>query len=183
MTLVVSDISRHGIVIVGDSAITTGGGAAQGGAAKVHYSPAANVGFATWGDARVGDIYMDEWLSDFAENHIPKSTSVEKVGQLLVDTLNPLMATNGRTWDDMRRGSHVAGYRGKVPVLFHVHSGPLESPAGPLKFFAIILMIRVGLPTSFKASSTHKYRSSTCAMAIIAYSRRSSMRLSPIRPA
>jgi len=64
MTVVVSEIGRFGIAMVGDSAVTIRAGA--GGmptvydkAAKVQYSPAANMGFAMWGTACVGGITMD----------------------------------------------------------------------------------------------------------------------------
>ncbi len=65
MTLVVSEISRHGVVMIGDSAITYSMGdtvvGVRDGASKVHYSEKANLGFAFWGNASVCGQQMDAW--------------------------------------------------------------------------------------------------------------------------
>jgi hypothetical protein len=56
MTLIVSDISRYGIIMVGDSAVTrcTGGvKTVTADAYKVQYAEPANIGFALWGNAGV----------------------------------------------------------------------------------------------------------------------------------
>jgi len=68
MTLVVSDISTYGIIMVGDSAVTNRIGktvSVSSDAAKVQYCGKTNVGFALWGNAGVGSKRMDYWLDDF----------------------------------------------------------------------------------------------------------------------
>lgn len=131
MTLVVSDVSRHGIVMVGDSAITRAAGVDRG-AVKVQYSALANVGFALWGDAQAGGDYMDRWLHDFIEGQVRASDNVETIATKLITALNPLLQASGRTWEQLNRGIHLAGYRDSTPVLFHIHCGHLGAPKGPL---------------------------------------------------
>jgi hypothetical protein len=58
MTLVVSDISRLGVLMVGDSAVTIKRrnlpDEVESGAVKVQYSEKVNIGVAMWGYANVG---------------------------------------------------------------------------------------------------------------------------------
>jgi len=122
ITLVVSDVSRHGIVMVGESAVTGRSGVSSG-AVKIQYSPAANVGFAIWGDAVTGGVDMDRWLADFIRTEVRAGDTVEAVGNKLVAALNPILSASGRSWAEMRRGIHIAGYRDGLPVLFHAHGG------------------------------------------------------------
>jgi hypothetical protein len=134
MTLVVSDVSRFGIVMVGDSAVTAAAGV-EDGAVKIQYAEAANIGFALWGDALVGKTYMDRWLAEFIQNQVPAGETVEDVGQKLVATLNPILAESGCPWSEMVRGIHLAGYRNGLPVLFHVHCGHEGEPPHELRLY------------------------------------------------
>lgn len=134
MTLVVSDISRYGVVMIGDSAVTTLAGV-EDGAVKIQYAQAANVGFALWGDARVDQTYMDRWLAEFIQSQVHSGESVERIGQKLAASLNPILAGSGRPWSEMVRGIHLAGYRNGLPVLFHVHCGHEGEPAHELRLY------------------------------------------------
>jgi hypothetical protein len=134
MTLVVSDISRHGIVMVGDSAVTSATGV-EDGAVKIQYAEAANIGFALWGDAQVDGTYMDHWLAEFIKNQVLVRESVENVGQKLAAGLNSLLGRSGRSWSEMARGIHLAGYRNGLPVLFHVHCGHANEAAHELRLY------------------------------------------------
>ena len=62
MTLVVSEVLRHGIVMIGDSAVTYSLGdeivGVKPGAVKVQYSPELNVGISMWGWVRQGDNHL-----------------------------------------------------------------------------------------------------------------------------
>ncbi len=136
MTLVVSDISSLGIVMVGDSAVTLGqNGSVISGAVKVQYSSIANVGFALWGNAGTLPARMDHWIADFIQNSVQPNESVEDIGQKLVTQLNPILSSSGSPWKDLVRGIHIAGYKNGLPCLFHVHSGHYNEPAHELRLY------------------------------------------------
>lgn len=137
MTLVASEISRHGIVMVGDSAITCCDDngipcGAIGGAAKVHYSQVANVGFSLWGNADVNGQQLDEWVEDFIRAQIRSDIGLENLGELLAEHLHQDLRRDGRPWDELKCGVHVAGYYRGLPRLWHVHRGHAgEQPHEP----------------------------------------------------
>jgi hypothetical protein len=138
MTLVVSDISRHGIIMVGDSAVTVERGGvktATAGAYKVQYAKAANIGFALWGNAGVDHRRIDCWLEEFIRDQVKADDSVEDTGQKIVSSLNPILSKSGRQWKDLVRGIHIAGYRDGLPVLFHAHCGHDTEPAHELRLY------------------------------------------------
>jgi hypothetical protein len=136
MTLVISDVSSFGVVMVGDSAVTNQqNGTVREGAAKVQYSPLANVGFALWGKANVGEGRLDEWLADFISTRIVSTDSVEEIGQRVATDLNSLLSRSGRSWKSLVRGVHLTGYRDGLPVLFHVHCGHPNEPAHELRLY------------------------------------------------
>ncbi|PZR75812.1 MAG: hypothetical protein DLM73_04230 [Chthoniobacterales bacterium] len=139
MSLVVSDISTHGIVMVGDSAITRRKGAklvdVVSDGSKIHYSEVGNIGFAIWGRCNLPNHRLDTWLRGFADSKVQRGDSVEKVGQLLARTLNEQIAAMKEPWENQVRGIHVAGFRDGLPVLFHVHCGHPEEPPHELRLY------------------------------------------------
>ncbi len=135
MTLVVSDISRLGVIMVGDSAVSRGRESMVSGAVKVQYSTVANIGVALWGNANVGSSRMDYWISDFIQNFVQPNDTVENVGQKIVEQLNPILSASGKPWKDLVRGIHLAGYRNGNPCLFHVHTGHDTEPAHELTLY------------------------------------------------
>jgi hypothetical protein len=138
MILVVSDIFRYGIIMVGDSAVTrcTGGVKhVSADAYKVQYAEAANIGFALWGNAGVDHRRIDRWLDDFIRDELNAGDSVEVTGQKLTTSLNDILANSGRQWKDLVRGIHIAGYRDGLPVLFHVHCGHENEPPHELRLY------------------------------------------------
>jgi hypothetical protein len=134
MTLVVSDISRHGIIMVGDSAVTSGIKVAAN-AYKIQYAKPANISFALWGNACVDHRRIDYWLADFIRDHVKAGDSVEHTGQKLVSSLNTILGNSGRQWKDLVRGIHIGGYRNGLPVLFHAHCGHDNEPAHELRLY------------------------------------------------
>jgi hypothetical protein len=138
MTLVVSDISKHGIVMVGDSAITqiqNGRKEVRSGCAKIHYSSAANIGFATWGNAGVGKIKMDTWISEFIQTSIKQGEDLDEVATKIKNQLNPILSSSGLTWKQLHRGIHIAGYKNGLPCLYHIHCGHDNEPSHELRFY------------------------------------------------
>jgi len=136
VTLVVSDISSLGIVMVGDSAVTDSRtNTVTAGAIKVQYSAAANVGFALWGNAGVDHRRIDTWLAEFISTRISKNDSVEDIGNRLSSELNAILVASRKSWADLVRGIHLAGFRNGLPVLFHVHCGHDDEPAHELRLY------------------------------------------------
>ncbi|MDE3058571.1 MAG: hypothetical protein KGJ59_11515 [Bacteroidota bacterium] len=137
MTLVVSDISKHGVIMVGDSAVTRRRPANPpeviSGAVKVQYASQVNVGIAMWGRADVGGQRLDHWISDFIQNSINPGDSVEAIGNRLASTLNPILQASGKPWKDLVCGFHLGGYNNGVPCLYHVHCGHNTEPAHELR--------------------------------------------------
>ena len=138
MTLVVSDISIHGIIMVGDSAVTRRsafGVTVAADAVKVQYCSKANIGFALWGNAGTGSSRMDSWLNQFIQNQIQSNDSVEGIGKKLADSLNTELAKVNMPWKDLVRGIHLSGYRDALPILFHIHNGHDNEPAHELRLY------------------------------------------------
>ena len=137
MTLVVSDISRHGIVMVGDSAVTkrqNGLTTVGADAVKIQYSARANVGFAIWGRAAMRATRFDYWLRNFIQTEIADGDSVEAIGTKLADQINADLAQMNKPWNTL-----VRGVRGRVregnPVLFHVHCGHENEPSHEVRLY------------------------------------------------
>ena len=137
MTLVVSDISAQGVIMVGDSAVTKRRSSNPpeviSGAVKVQYVPQTNVGIAMWGRADVGGQRLDHWISDFIQNSINPSDSIEAIGNRLASNLNTILQTSGKPWKDLVCGFHLGGYKNGMPCLYHVHCGHNTEPAHELR--------------------------------------------------
>jgi len=133
MTLVVSEVSKHGIVMVGDSAITIDrqdgtDPIAVGGASKVQYSRKANVGFAMWGYADVRGKRLDLWMDEFIRSEIEEGEEMESIGQRLTNRLKNELEQMGLPWCKLRFGIHMAGYQNGLPRLWHIHCGHSDFP-------------------------------------------------------
>jgi hypothetical protein len=133
MTLVITEVSEaFGCVVVGDSAVTKGTNVVYG-AEKIHYSSAANIGFAIWGNACLVGQRVDEIIALFVSG-LDGSTTPRNAGLQLAMLLNERGMQDGRDWLKLRGGVHICGYQNTTPVLFHVHTGhdPPE-PQGPFQ--------------------------------------------------
>lgn len=141
MTLIVSEVSKYGIAMAADSAITeeypstwildsgiSTPPTVRTGVQKLIPIKAINAAVAVWGFGALGTrgnldarIPMDSFLSDFVDS-INKGTSVEEVGNILAATVNERIKI-GR----VRGGFHIAGFEetgGKrFPVVYHIHTG------------------------------------------------------------
>ena len=151
MTLIVSEISKYGIAMAADSAITTTfpenwtlpSGArvpatVRTGAQKLVPIRAINAAISVWGVGTVGTpddpcarIPVDKFLLDFAER-VRRGDSLEDVGERLAREMNDGMGDSRDAG-----GVHLAGYAEhqgrRFPALYHIHRGhPDESP-GPLQ--------------------------------------------------
>lgn len=137
MTVVVTELSRFGIAMVADSAVTVSGPnpSVHGGATKIQYSAEINVGFGLWGRACVGKEPMDWWLARFIREHVERTDGLLSVAQKLADRLNEDLRSTGAPWEALRRGIHVAGYVDGLPCAYHVHTGTEGEPQHELRVF------------------------------------------------
>lgn len=138
MTLIVSEISKKGIVMVGDSAITCTNGQTKyvkGGAAKVFYSPYQNIGFSIWGYASTGTIRLDEWIKLFIERNNDINDTIEEIGLKLIDELNSTYEKISKPWSTKSFGIHLAGFKNNLPCLYHLHCGHQHEIKHKLTFY------------------------------------------------
>jgi len=155
MTLVVSEVSDFGIVMVADSAITTPWGQTpltlpsgkqatpeiRRGAQKIVPITAIGAAISIWGFGTVqlrlgkGDVPfpIDLFVRDFAET-VGAGTTLEEVGNRLADTVNDKIPVG-----KIKGGFHLAGYtdaEGKrFPALYHVHTGHGYEPLHELRLY------------------------------------------------
>ncbi|HSC46609.1 MAG TPA: hypothetical protein VLG68_00825 [Gammaproteobacteria bacterium] len=136
MTVVVSDASKYGIVMVGDTAASNvQTGEIRSDAKKIHYSERANIGFAIWGSAHMsGGTRMDSWLSHFIRDEINKNEPIDEVCEKLERELVNDLEKLGASWNSLRRGIHIAGYKNNLPVIYHLHTGPEEGEQEKIAF-------------------------------------------------
>jgi len=146
MTLVVSDVTSHGIVMVGDSAITRITRSknkcekrekrelSEDLAAKVHYSKEANIGVTVWGDyPSVDEERLDVRVRRFVEEEVCSGMDIEGVAERLTEMLNEKLFPGGGNRDEKRLGLHIAGYKDGLPRLWHIHTGEKEKPQHELR--------------------------------------------------
>jgi hypothetical protein len=154
MTLIISEVSRFGIVMVADSAVTeeypeswtlNSGVPApptvRTGAQKIIPVGAISAAIGVWGFGTIGTpnnpcamIPIDVFLQDFADS-IGQGTSIEEVGNELADIVNDRIVVG-----TARGGFHLAGYiQGgdmQFPALYHIHTGHRASPPhDPLRLY------------------------------------------------
>lgn len=122
MTLVVTDVSKHGIVLIGDSAARNEKtDEIYTGAIKTYHIPNPNVGITAWGTS-IGGVGLDRWIEDFIENKAETAQGIEEVAKLLRKEVQNDLAKTSPT-NGSRRGFHVSGYKDGEPKLWHIHHG------------------------------------------------------------
>jgi hypothetical protein len=140
MTLVVSEVSHHGIVMLGDSAVTySRGGKIIGvkpGAVKVQYSPELNIGVSMWGWGTAGEQSLDRWIADFLKSQANLKPNLEQLGNSLAQQINEIRKQFNVPMDEnSRSGFHLAGYENGKPRLWHVHTGHFEESVHEFRLY------------------------------------------------
>lgn len=140
MTLVVSEVSRHGIVMIGDSAVTYSRGDeivdVKRGAVKVQYSPDLNVGISMWGWGMARGQSLDRWIADFLSSQARLKPNLEQLGSSLAQQINEIRREFNVPMDETARsGFHLAGYDNGVPRLWHVHTGHFHEPVHEFRLY------------------------------------------------
>lgn len=124
MTLVLSEVSKLGVAMAADSAVTFGNERVYVGAQKLLPVYKINAGISIWGNGVVNNVDADVWLQNFIENYVKEDMSLWAMAELLAKKLND--AFNNKPISG-RMGFHVAGFDEKNgirgPAFYHVHNG------------------------------------------------------------
>lgn len=116
MTLIITHISRHGIVHASDSNLTNGNGENVREGKKTFKIPYLKAGLTVAGNYGVGGKYMDEWMNDFinSQKHL-ENISIELFSRNLKDRIEKEMKP-----EQKKNGCliHIAGYA-KENGLYH----------------------------------------------------------------
>jgi len=104
MTLIITQISKHGIIHATDSNLSDQNGKTVGTGKKCFAIPKLNAGLTVAGSFGVGTVRMDKWMDDFITKS--SSNSLENFAEELRSSLEKEMTT------EQKSGSliHIAGY-------------------------------------------------------------------------
>jgi hypothetical protein len=136
MTLIITDLSAVGIVMIADTAMTrlaTGEPVNDG--RKLQRVPYLNAGLSMWGRGNLptlGNIRTDQWTARFIADN-GDATSLGEFAQRLASQLRQLLPDPVRSENDWL-GFHLAGYvRGepKRPCLHHIRN--IDIPDGVVR--------------------------------------------------
>lgn len=124
MTLVITELSRLGVAMAADSAVTfPSSDRVYIGAQKLLPIYQINAGVSIWGRGNVNGVDADVWVQNFIEDNIPNGMSLWDMANKLAEELNE--AFGGALSN--RMGIHVGGFderngiRG--PAFYHIHNG------------------------------------------------------------
>lgn len=137
MTLILTELTPHGIAMAADSMVTTTHLASglqhttPNAAMKLQTIEHLTAGVSCWGEGRINGVPTDEWLADF----IVHSTACSTLQAFATALANELNITAGlRPARECRLGFHLAGfedYQGTpTPSFFHIHGGPSTTLQG-----------------------------------------------------
>lgn len=127
MTLVLTDVSRFGVAMAADSAVTfkfhDGSTRSYIGAQKLLPVHQIDAGLSIWGKAKVNNVDADIWLQNFIQNEVSNGMRLWDMANQLAEKLNQAF---GRVLDE-RMGIHVGGFDEKNgkrgPAFYHIHNG------------------------------------------------------------
>ncbi len=132
MTLVLSEISDHGVIMASDSAETDPDSSRElcfKSAEKTLYFPKLNVGVSTWGESRIGGRSINTWISEAVRDFIAEQGEnpmqcLETLTLFLSSRLDGEFRFDGLTRNStIRMGLHIGGYNSpdtSCPGLCHV---------------------------------------------------------------
>ncbi|MBA7503150.1 hypothetical protein ES706_01758 [subsurface metagenome] len=135
MTLVLTEISRYGIVMGADSAVTCETQLPTGervprvliGVQKLFSVPYLKAGVSCWGYGQIGDIETDVWLNDFIWRLEGQVGTLQEFARRLRDELRAIIGPGSGQGEC---GFHLAGFVEEqgplVPDFWHIHNGPSE---------------------------------------------------------
>ena len=130
MTLVLTQLSRHGIAMAADSAVTStvalpGGGTTHRvlhGVQKLQMIVHIEAGISCWGMGNINGTPTDVWIRDFIHRYQATTPDLHSFANALTQELNNIFPPRSPN-----SGFHLAGFvaapNGKLPAFYHVHNG------------------------------------------------------------
>ncbi len=129
MTLIVTHISRHGIVHASDSNLTSGAGYQAGQGQKTFAIPRLNAGLALAGTYSVGGNSMDLWMKSFIDSQHGNTLAEFAAG--LRDALSQQMHPEEKAKGTLM---HLAGYTEQDglyhPELWYIRNADIDPATG-----------------------------------------------------
>lgn len=126
MSLIVTQVSNYGIVMIGDSAETNitknNSKYIRIGVNKV-IQVHKKFGISFWGDGKINKLPMDFFLEDLINEKINSDIKLYELANLICNTIN-----NNKNFFDTEKicGFHIAGYEKFndrfLPSIYHVHN-------------------------------------------------------------
>ncbi len=122
-TLVITKLTRFGVTMVADSAITYDGRRSFVGYQKLFPVPQINAGISIWGNLDIKGTDADEWIKYFIKNYVTEDIELSELAEKLRKKLNETFG-NSLIEENNRMGLHVAGFdRNRGPTLYAINNG------------------------------------------------------------
>jgi len=127
MTLVLTELSRHGIAMAADTALTLNTPSydtrhssprVYHGAVKLQRVPTITAGISVCGAGKVGVVDADIWLREFVQREEENYTNLESFANLLMNELNRIIDPEPYA----QMGFHLAGFAEDLPCFYHIHN-------------------------------------------------------------
>ena len=133
MTLIITEVSRYGIVMVADSAVTsinedTGEihSIEENGATKLSKIDYLNAGISWWGLGTINQKNTEEWLNEFIEQNKNDCRSISDFANRLEKELRNILGNI-----NTELGFHLAGYentqQGNLPLFYHITNSAVNN--------------------------------------------------------
>ncbi len=129
MSLIITQISRFGIIHASDSNLTGGGGSAAGEGQKTFSIPRLKSGLTLAGSYSVNETRMDLWMRSFIQTHTSNTLAefAEKLRDELDQQMSPIEKANGTL-------IHIAGYAKTDgfyhPELWYIRNASIDPSTG-----------------------------------------------------
>lgn len=132
MTFILTELSDFGIIMAADSSERSTKKIINhefNECTKILYFPELNIGISTWGNAKISEININDWLTetikDFKEKNKDdlKNKCLERLSNFIAEKLNAVFPNGEKVL-----GLHIAGYSfsrydmENRPGIFHVHN-------------------------------------------------------------
>jgi len=143
MTLLLTEISRYGIAMTADSALTVPTllprerqymNRVYFGVTKLRPIPKLQAGISFWGEGRIRGVDTDVWLLDFihrneAQYNTPRQFAILLRNELR-EQIEPISTTDDAALRHGNVGFHLAGFaryqNALLPTFWHIHNGQSE---------------------------------------------------------
>lgn len=137
MTLILTELSEHGVAMAADTALTKNP-VSEGGkpevshdVVKLHPIKELSAGISFYGDALIGGKRTDVWVTDFIQRTASNHTSLNSFGVALANELNTIIQP---VKFETTLGFHLAGFEqtpeGRFPVIYQIANGTSDGKFG-----------------------------------------------------